>query len=83
LDEQLIKKILVSTANNPSALNYLLQSNRKAALNKNNEIEITDSDAIKHPEKITKFLTEKNLPPKLIYLFTEDLEMYFLRTIRN
>jgi len=83
LNDQLIKKILVKTCDNTKAVQELLSSNYKAELTNNSEIEITDSDAILHPENISKLLVEKNLSPQQVYLFTEDLEMYFLRTIRN
>lgn len=83
LTSQLIKKIVVKTSDNTKAVRELLDSNYKAVLTDNDEIEITNSDAIAKPENISKLLVEKNLPPKQVYLFTEDLEMYFLRTIRN
>ncbi len=83
LDDQLIKKILVTTADNTKAVQQLLNSNYQAVLTNNNEIEVMNCEAISNPENISKLLTEKNLPPKQVYLFTEDLEMYFLRTIRS
>ena len=83
LNDQLIKKIVVVTADNARAVQYLLSSNYKAALTVNDEIEVTNSEAISNPQNISKLLVEKNLPPKQVYLFTEDLEMYFLRTIRS
>lgn len=83
LTDQLIKKILVNTSDNVKAVQQLLNSNYKAVLTDHGEIEITNSDAILKPENISTLLVEKNLPPKQVYLFTEDLEMYFLRIIRN
>jgi len=83
LTDQLIKKIIVTTVDNRKAVQQLISSNYKAVLTENNEIEITNSEAIANPENISKLLVENNLPPKQVYLFTEDLEMYFLRTIRN
>lgn len=83
LKDQLIKKIIVTTTDNAKAIQQLLSSNYKAVLTSNDEIEITNSDAITNPENISRLLVEKNLPPKQVYLFTENLEMYFLRTIRN
>jgi ABC-2 type transport system ATP-binding protein len=83
LTDQLIKKIVVKTSDNTKAVQELLSSNYMAVLTDNDEIEISSSDAISKPENISKLLVEKNLPPKQVYLFTEDLEMYFLRTIRN
>lgn len=83
LTDQLIKKIIVTTTDNIKAVQQLLNSNYKAVLTDNDEIEVANSEAIANPENISKLLVEKNLPPKQVYLFTEDLEMYFLRTIRN
>ncbi|MDR2447408.1 MAG: hypothetical protein LBD58_09015 [Treponema sp.] len=47
----------------------------------NGELEITDIRAIEKPEEISKLLAEKGLPAKQVYLFTEDLEHYFLRVV--
>lgn len=79
---QLIKKILVKTSDNTKAVQELLRANYIAVLTATDEIEITNSDAFVMPENISKLLVEKSLPPQQLYLFTEDLEMYFLRTIR-
>jgi ABC-2 type transport system ATP-binding protein len=83
LTDQLIKKIVVTTADNTKAVKQLLSSNYKAAMTDNGEIEVTNREAIENPECISQLLVDNNLPPKQIYLFTEDLEGYFLRTIRN
>lgn len=83
LTGQLIKKILVKTSDNLVATNHLRKANHQAFLNENNEIEISDDQAIANPESISKLLVEKGFPPKQVYLFAEDLEMYFLRTIRS
>lgn len=83
LTKQLIKKVIVETEDNKHALNYLSDLNYHAILNSDNQIELSDDSAIAHPEYISKLLVEKNLPPKQICLFTEDLEMYFLRTIKD
>jgi ABC-2 type transport system ATP-binding protein len=39
--------------------------------------------AINNSDEICKFLTINGLPPKLLYPFEEDLESYFIRTIKN
>lgn len=83
LNEQLARKILVNTNDNPSATQYLTGSGYKAIVNGNNEIEICDSRAIQNPENISKVLVEKGFDLKHLHLFTEDLEKYFLRTIRE
>ncbi|MEJ7644991.1 MAG: ATP-binding cassette domain-containing protein [Chryseolinea sp.] len=83
LNDQLIKKIIVKTSDNTKAVQELLNSNYIAILTDNDEIEITNRDAFAKPENISKLLVEKNLSPKQVYLSTENLEMYFLRTIRT
>ncbi|MFA6260674.1 MAG: ATP-binding cassette domain-containing protein [Bacteroidia bacterium] len=82
LGDQLAKKLLVKTTDNTKALQELSDAGYKAELNDHGEIEITNGEAHSKPELLSKLLTEKNLPPSQVYLFTEDLEMYFLRTIR-
>ena len=83
LSSQLNKKIIVHTADNELALKLLLNHKYDAELTTSHEIEITNADAVTNPEMISKLLVEKKLPPKQIFLFTEDLEMFFLRTIKN
>ena len=83
LTDQLVKKIIVKTSDNAKAVQELLGSNYKAEMTEHDEIEITNSEAILNPENISKLLVERNLSPKQVYLFIEDLEMYFLRTIRS
>ena len=80
---QLIKKIVVKTANNLKALHELMHAGYRVELTPNYEIEITNNEAIENPENIAKLLVEKEVPPTQLYLFNEDLEMYFLRTITN
>jgi ABC-2 type transport system ATP-binding protein len=83
LNDQVIRKVVVQTSDNAKAIQHLKSINHKAELTEDDEIEISDAIAIKHPEKISKFLVEQGLAPKQVRLFTEDLEMYFLRTIRT
>lgn len=83
LSNQIIKKILVHTSDNQKAIQHLHSANYSVASTQTNEIEITNQEALEQPELISKLLTENGLPPKQIFLFTEDLEMYFLRTIKR
>ena len=83
LTAQLIKKVVVHTPDNLAAVQKLMAVNYTAILSENNEIEITNAEAIERPEKISELLVSWGLPPKQVYLFTEDLENYFLRTIRQ
>lgn len=83
LSEQLIKKILVDTSDNEGAIGHLKAGNYNAVANAKGEIEVLDGTAISNPERISQLLAEQGLPPKMIYQFTEDLEHFFLRTIKS
>lgn len=83
LTGQLIKKVLVNTLDNSKAIEYLIHANYKAGLNEEKEIEVFDNNALTHPEKIAELLVEMGLPPKKVYVYTEDLERFFLRIIRS
>ena len=83
LSNQIIKKILVQTTDNRKAIRHLLNNNYSARQTETNEIEIINNKVLEHPELISKLLTERGYPPKQIFLLTEDLEMYFLRTIKE
>lgn len=83
LSDQIIKKLIVQTGDNQKALKCLRNSNCSIVLNDSDELEITNKKAIERPEFISKLLTENGLPPKQVYLYSEDLEMYFLRTIKK
>ena len=82
LYNRLIKKLLVKTNGNEQVLQYLNNEKYNAVI-AHGEIEITDKKAIEKPEEISKLLAEKGFPAKQIYLFTEDLEQYFLRTVEG
>ena len=83
LDDQLIRKLMVNTTDNFQAKNVLAKAGYNTYLNEHQEIEISDTNAINFPETISKLLVEAGHPPKQVFLFTEDLEHYFLRTIRS
>lgn len=83
LSGQVRKKVMVRTTDNANAVQRLLEANYKAVLKETGEIEITDNKAISHPENISRLLAARDLPPKEIFLFTEDLETFFLRTIKG
>lgn len=83
LNEQLTKKIIIKTINNQATIRYLSEMNYQTFLNPNDEIEVFDDSAIHNPEKISKLLVENGISLQEMYLFTEDLEKFFLRTIKN
>lgn len=83
LSSQIIRKLILQTNDNQKAIPLLRNANYSATPTLKNEIEITNPEALERPELVSKFLTENGLPPRQIFLFSEDLEMYFLRTIKN
>jgi ABC-2 type transport system ATP-binding protein len=80
LNGKLTKKLLIKTNEDECAVQYLNKEKYNAVI-VNEKIEITDIRAIEKPEEISKLLAEKGLPAKQVYLFTEDLEHYFLRAV--
>lgn len=46
-------------------------------------LQINDEDAVSSPEKIATLLVNTGHPPTLLKIEKEDLEMYFLRTIKE
>lgn len=81
LNEEMERKLVVNTNKNDAAIDVLQDSGIKAVLNAAGEIEIADANARQEPERVTRLLTDKHLPPKKIFLYEEDLESYFLRII--
>lgn len=82
LSGHIIKKILVKTADNNKAIQCLINKGYTVVHGGAHELEISNTEALEHPEYVSKLLTENGFPPIQIYRFTEDLEMYFLRTIK-
>lgn len=78
---QLHKKVIIGTHNNNAAIKILADAGYQATLANNNLLELSDQQAIQFPERISRILVEHDIPLHLISTFTEDLEMYFLRTI--
>ncbi|MCC6283284.1 MAG: ABC transporter ATP-binding protein [Saprospiraceae bacterium] len=83
LKEQLVKKVLIQTRDNRKALACLADGGYTTTLSPENEIAVGDPAAIAHPEKLSALLAAAGMPPIKIVVETEDLEMYFLRTIKN
>ncbi|MDR2814766.1 MAG: ABC transporter ATP-binding protein [Prevotellaceae bacterium] len=82
LHERLIKKTLVKTNDNKRAAACLNAAQYHAALG-DGEIAVSDKKAVEKPEEVAKRLVENGFSVKQLYVFTENLEQYFLRTIRG
>jgi ABC-2 type transport system ATP-binding protein len=83
LEQQIIKKLCMTTSDNPGALKLLSDKNYNVSINGSGMIETTDFKAIKEPEIISTLLVNSGFPPKMIHVTEEDLEAYFLRMIGN
>ena len=83
LDQQIIKKLYVNTSNNKRALALLDEKGLKPSINSHSYIETANKHAIEHPEEIATLLVNERTPPKLLSVFEEDLESYFLRVIHE
>jgi hypothetical protein len=60
----------------------LREQGYSASLNQDQRIELTDAEALRHPEGLATLLVHAGLPPKTLYRQEEDLESYFLRLIQ-
>ncbi len=87
LAQAIHKKLLVKTADNHAALRLLTGQGFSGQIrpvdHPMNEIELTDPRAILHPEMVAECLVKNGLPPSKLFLQVEDLESYFLGTIRS
>ncbi|MBL7780507.1 MAG: ABC transporter ATP-binding protein [Saprospiraceae bacterium] len=83
LSGQLMRKLLVQTTDNAHALQLLHAAGYSAHENQDAEIEISNPDATRYPERVAALLMDSGAALRKLYVFSEDLEMYFLRTIRN
>ena len=82
--DNLANKRLTIDCNNQSKAVSILEENGYAQLNINNGIiEVGDQSALSQPEKIATLLVEEQCPPSLLKVEEEDLESYFLRTIKS
>lgn len=83
LEQQIIKKLCINTADNQKALETVVGKGLSGSINDTGCIEMTDVQAISHPETIASLLVNSGFPPKMLNVFEEDLEAYFLRMIGN
>ncbi len=82
LQEQIIKKLCISTNDNKKAAE-LLHKNGFESTVVNESMELMGNEAIERPEVIATLLVENQIPPKQLFVYEEDLEHYFLRIIKE
>jgi ABC-2 type transport system ATP-binding protein len=82
LEAELQAKLLIDTRHNPQAAGLLREKGYPALLNQDQLIELSNTEALRHPEHLATLLVHAGLPPKTLYQQEEDLESYFLRLIQ-
>lgn len=82
LESQLKKSLVLDGKDRNSTKSILTEANYKVDI-KENSLQINDADAVNNPDEVAKLLVNKGNPPILLKVEKEDLEMYFLRTIKE
>ncbi|MBU5266803.1 ABC transporter ATP-binding protein [Virgibacillus proomii] len=86
LEKQLHKSLLVDGKDRTAIKDILSKAGYKASIYSSDEsslLQISEEDAINNPEKIATLLVNSGHSPMLLKVEKEDLEMYFLRTIKS
>jgi len=83
LERLLDKRLVVNARNKEAVKSKLINDGYSVNLSKDGNLEVTDEEAINHPEHITSILVHTGLPPTLLKVEEEDLESYFLKIIKG
>ena len=83
LENQLIQRLIIDTADNERAIHVLEYAGYEVQITGAKLMELGDPKALEHPESISTLLVEKGCPPTQLYRYVEDLEQYFLRVIKE
>ncbi|WP_077302194.1 ABC transporter ATP-binding protein [Virgibacillus pantothenticus] len=85
LENQLHKSLLVDGKDRTAIQQILSQAGYKVSINKETPppLQINQKDAVNNPGNIATLLVQAKHPPTLLKVEKEDLEMYFLRTIKE
>jgi ABC-2 type transport system ATP-binding protein len=82
LEQLYQKRLQVNTRNNDQALSVLGKHGIMAKKNGDEILEILDDKMINNPEFVSTLLVNNQVPPSMLNVVEEDLESYFLRTIK-
>ncbi len=83
LEQLCCKKLLLNTTDNPRAIALLSENGILAEEMDDGLLQINDGESISNPGSIATLLVNAQLPPSHLSVDEEDLESYFLRTIRG
>lgn len=82
LNRQLLTTLRLRTRHKPETLETLIHYGFLVSQTDPSWLEIKDARAIENPAFITQLLTLQGLPPDEVFIYQEDLEQFFLRTIK-
>jgi ABC-2 type transport system ATP-binding protein len=77
------KQLRIQTRNNDLALKVLKNDGLSPMINKNDEIVLSDSKSLDHPEDIASLFAANSIPLLSLFRYEEDLEAYFLRLLHQ
>jgi ABC-2 type transport system ATP-binding protein len=75
------RSLLIDLENKNGAMSILTRKGYNATINEDGLIEITNENAIIHPEYVNSNLVDAGFPPSMLKVEEEELESYFLRII--
>jgi len=75
------KRLIINTRDNASAMRILTAAGYPAKIMSDASIELTNEQAIVHPDDINSVLVKAGTPPMKLLVEEEDLEQYFLRLV--
>ena len=78
LEEVMQKRLIVNAQQQEEAKRELSRSGFSVSV-EGETLAIRDTQALKHPERVSSLLVEAGYPPTLLKVEEEDLEAYFLR----
>jgi ABC-2 type transport system ATP-binding protein len=83
LEQLCQKRLKVNTRNNKQALSVLERNGITTKMNGDGTLVILDYEMINNPESVSTLLVNSQVPPSMLNVVEEDLESYFLRTIKT
>ena len=81
LDQLRKRSLLINLEDKKGALSVLTKEGYSPTITENDFIELSNEEAIRHPENVNSLLVHSGHPPTLLKVTEEDLESYFLRII--
>jgi ABC-2 type transport system ATP-binding protein len=82
LEQLCQKRLKINTRNNNKALSVLQSKGIIVKESNDDMLEILNGETINNPEYVSTLLVNNQVPPSMLNVVEEDLESYFLRTIK-